>query len=101
MLITERAQPVVVGHAGHMQGPDSLRPIWPLSFGTDRSGSCHALSCGAGWGAGVVQHPAVGTARGDRAVGVQGELPAPAVHGDQVMEAAQQDQIHMTVNMYL
>ena len=35
----------------------------------------------------------VGAACGDSAVGAQGQGPVPLVHGDQVVERAEQDQV--------
>src|SRR4029077_7874165 len=48
---------------------------------------------GSGWPVAVQGSFAVGTDGGDRAVGVQCQVPAPLVYGDQVVEGAEQEQV--------
>ena len=49
--------------------------------------------CGSGWPVAVQGALAVGTDGSDRAVGVEGQVPAQLVHRDQVVEGAEQEQV--------
>src|SRR5215831_13164368 len=73
-------------------------PLWPAADIGGRLGG--AVPSGglfgwavAWWAVAVVGAPAVGAGGGGGAVGVQAQLPAPVVDGDQVVEGAQRDQV--------